>query len=489
MKRRLEFLWARSGPIQVSDLDNRLFLVRFAQEKDYRVAAFGGPWKIYDFYIAVAQWSPSFNEEDPFKSILTWVRLPKLPIQYFNQVAVERIGNYIGKTVRLDLLGMPLTQNLGKYLGVPILHERINVHTYQDILDKIDNKLAGWKVKSLSLAGRVTLAKSVLAAIPAYAMQTSVLPPKTCEAIDRRIRNFVWGTTAEARKISLVAWEKICLPKENGGLGLRMAGILNRAYLTKLAFTFFKDKERLWVRLLQHKYFTESGNEGIRQRRLPSKSPLWKGMSREWNTMLDGARSSVRDGSQTLFWTNTWVDTGIRLVDEADTSVEGFNIDSTVAEFTNADGQWDFDSINKFLLPAMVDLIAGMTPPHQDRGPDDWIWGCEKSGIFSIKSAYNLICRAESDNEAEKWKCVWKWTGPYRIRFFLWLAAKERLLTNAARMRRGFTQDASCPFCANNEESISHILRDCSFAAETWRHVGGVDIQGERWQRPYQLWL
>ncbi|CAN1188300.1 Putative ribonuclease H protein At1g65750 [Linum perenne] len=197
--------------------------------------------------------------------------------------------------------------------------------------------------------------------------------------------------------------------------------------------------------------------------------------------MLDGARSSVRDGSQTLFWTNTWVDTGIRLVDEADTSVEGFNIDSTVAEFTNADGQWDFDSINKFLPPAMVDLIAGMTPPHQDRGPDDWIWGCEKSGIFSIKSAYNLICRAESDNEAEKWKCVWKWTGPYRIRFFLWLAAKERLLTNAARMRRGFTQD--------NEESISHILRDCSFAAETWRHVGGVDIQGERWQRPYQLWL
>ncbi|CAN1188297.1 Putative ribonuclease H protein At1g65750 [Linum perenne] len=56
-------------------------------------------------------------------------------------------------------------------------------------------------------------------------------------------------------------------------------------------------------------------------------------------------------------------------------------------------------------------------------------------------------------------------------------------------MRRGFTQDASSPFCANNEESISHILRDCSFAAETWRHVGGVDIQGERWQRPYQLWL
>ncbi|CAN1824962.1 hypothetical protein LINPERHAP1_LOCUS30969 [Linum perenne] len=63
MKRRLESLWARSGPIQVSDLANNFFLVRFAQEGDYLTAAFGGPWK----------------------------------------VAVTRIGNFIGKTVRVDL--------------------------------------------------------------------------------------------------------------------------------------------------------------------------------------------------------------------------------------------------------------------------------------------------------------------------------------------------------------------------------------------------
>ncbi|CAN1144624.1 hypothetical protein LINPERHAP2_LOCUS14201, partial [Linum perenne] len=37
------------------------------------------------------------------KSILTWVRLPKLPIHYFNRVVVSLIGNHIGKTVRMDL--------------------------------------------------------------------------------------------------------------------------------------------------------------------------------------------------------------------------------------------------------------------------------------------------------------------------------------------------------------------------------------------------
>ncbi|CAN1225220.1 hypothetical protein LINPERPRIM_LOCUS2449, partial [Linum perenne] len=83
--------------------DNNFFLVRFSNEEDYASVAFRGPWRIYDYYIAVSQWSSSFNEVEPIRSILTWVRLPKLPIHYFNSVAVSRIGNFIGRTMRLDL--------------------------------------------------------------------------------------------------------------------------------------------------------------------------------------------------------------------------------------------------------------------------------------------------------------------------------------------------------------------------------------------------
>ncbi|CAN1836423.1 hypothetical protein LINPERHAP1_LOCUS34764 [Linum perenne] len=103
VKRRLETLWARSGSIQVSDAANSFFLVRFSDQDDYQRAAFRGPWKIYDYYISVARWTPQFNEEEPLEKILTWVRLPRLPIHYFNQLAVTRIGNHIGRTVRLDL--------------------------------------------------------------------------------------------------------------------------------------------------------------------------------------------------------------------------------------------------------------------------------------------------------------------------------------------------------------------------------------------------
>ncbi|CAN1749230.1 hypothetical protein LINPERHAP1_LOCUS3634, partial [Linum perenne] len=43
------------------------------------------------------------DEEAPIRKILTWVRLLKLPTHYFNETTVERIGNHIGRTIRLDL--------------------------------------------------------------------------------------------------------------------------------------------------------------------------------------------------------------------------------------------------------------------------------------------------------------------------------------------------------------------------------------------------
>ncbi|CAN1140736.1 hypothetical protein LINPERHAP2_LOCUS12042 [Linum perenne] len=55
------------------------------------------------FQSDIARWTPDFNEEAPIRKVLTWVRIPKLPIQFFNFKAVERIGNHIGKTIRLDL--------------------------------------------------------------------------------------------------------------------------------------------------------------------------------------------------------------------------------------------------------------------------------------------------------------------------------------------------------------------------------------------------
>ena len=82
------------------------------------------------------------------------------------------------------------------------------------------NKLAGWKAKFLSFAGRTVLVKSVMSAIPNYVMQGEALPIHLCEKLDKINRDFLWGSTREKKKLHLVGWSKIIKPEEEGGLGI-----------------------------------------------------------------------------------------------------------------------------------------------------------------------------------------------------------------------------------------------------------------------------
>ncbi|CAN1187375.1 Putative ribonuclease H protein At1g65750 [Linum perenne] len=130
-----------------------------------------------------------------------------------------------------------------------------------------------------------------------------------------------------------------------------------------------------------------------------------------------------------------------------------------------------------------------MTPPSEERGPDDWVWGLEASGQFSIKSAYNLICNTDRYPESTVWKGVWKWVGPNRIKHFLRLAANNKLLTNVARRSRGLSADELCSRCGTEEETCIHVLRDCDFAKATWTEVGGFDINGDGWKQRATDWF
>ncbi|CAN1800858.1 Putative ribonuclease H protein At1g65750 [Linum perenne] len=283
------------------------------------------------------------------------------------------------------------------------------------------------------------LAQSALSAIPAYAMQTSVLPATTCDAIDRRIRNFVWGSTSEERKMHLVSCERICRPKALSGLGLRQARQLNHAYMVKLAFIFFQQSDLLWVKVHQANYFKETIS-GLQPRNLASKSALWRGMTKAWPDMLRGSRPGLCDGQNTSFWLGRWLDSGDKLIDLVTSPTELLNLDASISSFVKESG--DF----------------------RGRGDDTWNWGEEPNGKFSIRSAYRLTLELDLQTSDPDWKCIWRWRGPSRVQHFLWLAMHNKLRTNSERKCQHLTEISSCPRCNLYEESVSHILRECHYS-------------------------
>ncbi|CAN1195124.1 Putative ribonuclease H protein At1g65750 [Linum perenne] len=203
---------------------------------------------------------------------------------------------------------------------------------------------------------------------------------------------------------------------------------------------------------------------------------------------MSGDRSGIRDGKLTSFWSSKWLDSGISLEDWADRSEPEFNPLDCVADFVTGDEGWDVDKLNKLLHSEIVEQVVGRSPPRDELGPDAWIWGDSYDGRFTIKSAYKLIYDQSSQRPDVTWDKVWKWEGPCRIKFFLWLAIHERLLTNSERVRRHLAQSAACSRCGDHLESVSHALRDCSSAASVWDQVG-FDVRNSSWGGPFAEWM
>ncbi|CAN1144935.1 hypothetical protein LINPERHAP2_LOCUS14393 [Linum perenne] len=103
MSRKIPQLWAKKGRIQVSDVGWGYFVVKFETIGDYERAMFGGPWMVGDHYVVIQDWRPHFQPEgSPISTLRVWVRLPGIPLEYFDADVLTIIGDRIGKTVRLD---------------------------------------------------------------------------------------------------------------------------------------------------------------------------------------------------------------------------------------------------------------------------------------------------------------------------------------------------------------------------------------------------
>ena len=105
---------------------------------------------------------------------------------YFSKNVGDSEANVIS-----GMLGYSVTKDLGKYLGIPLQHSRVSSCMYQELIAKVERRLSSWTASHLSLAGRITLAQSVLQAISIYVMQTVMLPSGVCDRIDRACRRFI----------------------------------------------------------------------------------------------------------------------------------------------------------------------------------------------------------------------------------------------------------------------------------------------------------
>ena len=337
------------------------------------------------------------------------------------------------------------------YLGLPISNKKLRKCDLMVWIEKIANKLPGWKASLMTLAGRAVLVKSVLTAIPIYILVAIKVPKWFLRAVDKIRRGFLWtGSQRTNGGCCLVAWEKVMRPLDLGGLGIHNLEVLGWALQMRWLWMEKTRPDRPWAGLQIPVYSQTSAMFAI------------------------AVESMVGNGRNTLFWTDRWLH-GSSLESLAPNVVRcvpfKFRKNRTVHEALQ-ENRWVSDIKNALGWLGLAeylelwDLLAEVNLSDLE---DVHRWKLEASGSFSMQSAYR--CYFLGSITFEPWKRLWKSWAPGKCKTFVWLAIRNRCWTADRLAKRGLQHPERCVLCDQEEETIQHILTSCVFARQFWHTI------------------
>ncbi|XP_074289264.1 uncharacterized protein LOC141614416 [Silene latifolia] len=81
-----------------------------------------------------------------------------------------------------------------------------------------------------------------------------LIPKGVIRRIEAICRNFFWSGESEYHRVPLIAWEKVCFMKKEGGLNIKRVEVWNIATVGKLVNWLHTKADRLWVLWIDHVY-------------------------------------------------------------------------------------------------------------------------------------------------------------------------------------------------------------------------------------------
>ena len=360
--------------------------------------------------------------------------------------------------------------------------------TWKPVVKKIEDRLASWKAKLLSRAGRLTLIKSVLNSLPVYFMSMFKMPKAIVMKIVKLQRRFFWGGRNDANKgYPSVKWADIQLPREMGGLGVGNIMHRNLVLLFKWWWRFSESDNTLWKRILQSVHNIK-GVKASSESFLKVREGSWAQMlSNEQETanirmiVEEGMLLTVGGGNSILFWHDKWCESGIlktsfprlfSLSSQKNSLINQMrqwngNIWIWNLQWRRALFQWESEEVRRF-----KEIIVRNGPSRERK--DGIMWK------FSGDTSYPTMSITAKVNESfsptlpkQITNIVWQKFVPPRAKLIVCLANLEKLKTGDFLVGKGIInpQDALCPFCSLEIESNSHIIFTCRFAWSIWMEI------------------
>lgn len=340
-----------------------------------------------------------------------------------------------------------------RYLGVPIISSKLTKADCIALTDRITARIQSWAHRFLSFAGRLQLVRSVLHSIQAFWTSVFTLPASVIASVERIMRQFLWKGAALGRGGAKVAWEEVCRPKSEGGLGIRNLKDCNRASMLKFIWILFVDRESLWCRWIHSVFLTRKNFWNASQPGTCSWS--WKKILQLRGQFRTSFRWKIGNGCSASLWHDFWLPCGPLDVFVPLSFRSNLNMPkhAVVADLFTPRGLLTRNFLTRW----------GITLPVLSECNDRFIWCEHSSGVFSVMSAWNFT---RSKKPPVCWApLIWDNDIVPRHQFILWLIAKKRLPTQVMLLSYGRIDYHVCAFCSETPDSIDHLYFGCRTSA------------------------
>ncbi|KAK1421733.1 hypothetical protein QVD17_24306 [Tagetes erecta] len=133
-----------------------------------------------------------------------------------------------------------------RYLGVPLVASRVRTSDCRALIEKVDYRIGDWKNKLLSFAGRCQLINSVIASLHVFWSSVFILPIRIMHDIEAKMRDFLWARGPLKKGRARVAWKDVCMPKNEGGLGIKRVRDMNKAMMSFHIWSIISNRPSVW---------------------------------------------------------------------------------------------------------------------------------------------------------------------------------------------------------------------------------------------------
>lgn len=229
--------------------------------------------------------------------------------------------------------------------------------------------------------------KSVAYALSISAMSCYKLPKTVCNNLTSAITRFWWSSVEHKNKIHWLSWDKMCLPKEEGGMGFKDLECLNQALLAKQAWRLIQFGDSLMAKVLQGKYYEY---QDIVKASLGLKpSYAWRSILHGMDLLVRGLKHSVGNGESIHVWLEPWLEDEEGICRAPYRKQRCFDVNLRVSQVIDYQARRCNNGIlNDICVPSDVKILKQKQPSVYDA--DSWVWKHTSDGAYSVKTGYDL---------------------------------------------------------------------------------------------------